>query len=544
MLCSDCFQEKGERLVCSHCGFDESLETDARRLPLRITLKKGRYLVGKILGRGGFGLTYKAFDNEQYRAIVVIKECLLTDSGQVTRADDKRKLVINSGFKVTYEKWLDRFCEEAKRIALFQHPNIVRIVDLFKENNTAYYVMPLVEGVDMRVHLEHCGGKLTEQELLPIAQSLISALCVLHGEGIIHRDIKPQNIILTKVAMEPVLIDFGAARDKFSKAESLSQLGIQTEGYSPIEQVTASSNQGPWTDLYSLSATFYRCLVGKPPIPSDNRFRYNNEDLYLPIEKVVPNISVDFARLINKGLTYSHKRRLQSADEMLKLLPVIPGSEDIGTKMPSWNSPSLELEIDTGDKYKGKPPRYGWKRGMVLLWFAPSILGFLGVIAADSPVNLVGVFLALLAINVIAWGLVAVRSRIQAEPAITFKTSYDGSIASDSKAIGTVRFLDGEMAGRTFSLSKGQSLLVGRSRSVDVTIRDQHLSKQHAKITFLNPDFEILDLGSTNGTYYVNYSDANHRANVKRIERYVGYGVFCLGPYEKERMRFECSARG
>ena len=167
MLCPNCFQDK-TATACTACGYTELGVEDGRRLPLRTELKGGRYLVGATLGHGGFGITYKAYDQTHFKAIVVIKECMLPGLGEVNRSPNGKDILVSPGFQETYRKWLNRFYEEAKIISKFQHPNIVRIVDFFFENNTAYYVMPLVEGIDLRTHLEARGGRITESELVPI----------------------------------------------------------------------------------------------------------------------------------------------------------------------------------------------------------------------------------------------------------------------------------------------------------------------------------------------------------------------------------------
>ncbi len=546
MLCPDCFEEKGEYLRCSHCGFDERIETDARRLPLRSRLKRGQYLIGKTIGHGGFGLTYKAFDAQRYRAIVIVKECLLSSTGQVTRAEDKQTLLVSAGFRDAYRKWLSRFCNEAKRISQFKHSNIVRIVDFFEENNTAYYVMPLVDGVDLRGHLERNGGRLSEAEVLSIAEPLISAIGEMHRAGIVHRDIKPQNIILTKAAMQPVLIDFGAAIDRSSHDRSLSSLGIQTEGYSPIEQVTASSDQGPWTDIYSLAATFYRCLAGVTPIPADKRFRSGESDQYVPIEKLVPSVSIEFARLINKGLAYNRKRRISSAAEMIQMLPTGSALRDTGGMTPHMGA---VVERSRPTTQQGNAPsRLAENRGERRVpwgWFTPSAIGLLGVFTtSDKAAYLTGPYLWLVIINLVAWAILTTNHQKKVSSTIGASQPLLRPSGLDIARQGRIRFLDDEMAGRVFSLAIGDSVVVGRSSSADISINNPLLSKQHVQVRFVGSDFEVTDLGSTNGTFVLDYSIDPRKPKIDRIRQYVGSGTFCLGPYEDQKVRFECLVDG
>ena len=543
MLCPNCFQDK-TATACAICGYVELGVEDGLRLPLRAELKGGRYLVGATLGHGGFGITYKAYDQKHFKAIVVVKECMLPSSGEVQRSPNGKDVLVSPSFQEAYRKWLNRFYEEAKIISKFQHPNIVRIVDFFFENNTAYYVMPLVEGVDLRKYLEGRGGRMTESELVPIARSLISALAALHEKNLIHRDIKPQNIILLQSNTIPVLIDFGAARRQFESDNSLSHMGVQTEGYSPIEQVMASKNQGPWTDVYSLCATLYKALSGATPMPADKRIDTNGVDRYRSIESLVPEISASFAKMINKGLSHGKGKRWQSALEMGNLLPqsdrkeasitkMLSPSSSIGETKKVFNFGIMKLHKKNADRVF--PP---W------MLFSPTMLAFLGVFGANSPWNyLTKEFLMIAVVNTVL--LLIYRAKFEVSEKTTEGLSTpaeNGLVQQVNERVGTITFLDSVMAGQKFNMKQGEIFTIGRSTPSDIVVKNSHMSKQHVMIRFHDPDFEVMDLKSTNGTYKLNYEQSGKLKSVKKIDRYMGQGIFNLGPYEREQMRIECSS--
>lgn len=545
MLCVDCFQELGTDSTCPHCGFSDSNETDPRRLPLRSALKGGRYEMGRLLGHGGFGLTYKAFDKGQYKALVVIKECLIANERASIRALDGRTVLVTKVTSGSYRALLQQFYEEAATIAKMSHPNIVRIVDFFYENNTAYYVMPLVDGVDLRKYLIDRGASVSEQTLVPIAEKLIGALSALHAKGKLHRDIKPQNILLTRDGLEPVLIDFGASRD-YSRQEK-SSWGAHTDGYAPIEQVKNLTTQGPWTDVYSLSATLYRSLSGRIPTPSDHRIAENGRDQYIPIEQVAPEVSSRFANAINKGLSQDIRERPQSMLDFQKLLPGRRSDPDGVTKRVA------DFADDASNNGSDAGRELGWigkifnNHPKAPLWFLPSALALVATFASTNTVQYVAFgFLPIVILNFVAWGLVF-RNHIgrggnstASLPVLGIGQSTGQNITS---GYGVVLFLDGTMAGKSFMLQDSQFLVIGRSAPSDVIIRNKKLSKHHVKITYIQRQFEIVDLDSTNGTFRV--LDANDgRQKVKKIDRFIGLGTFLIGPDSPDRVRFECKVEG
>jgi len=224
------------------------------------------YTVHKVLGRGGFGITYLALDKNLNRP-AAIKEYLPSDLAYRDKTDSINPL--DDDNKAEYQWGLSRFLIEAQTLARFEHPYIVRVIAVFEANNTGYMVMPFEEGEELSALLNR-RKTLTEAELLPHLFPLLDGLEKVHQQGFIHRDIKPQNIIIRKNGT-PVLIDFGSARQALGeKTKTLTSL--VTPGYAPFEQYySKSGKQGPWTDIYALAATLYRCIEGRAPLSAIDR---------------------------------------------------------------------------------------------------------------------------------------------------------------------------------------------------------------------------------------------------------------------------------
>lgn len=275
-ICYGCFQEKGEGSICPHCGFDAQATQPYLALPLG-TILNGRYMTGKVLGMGGFGITYLGYDlTLQIR--VAIKEYM--PSSIATRHADRYGVTLSGLSEQDYRYGMERFLDEARILAKLQNtPNIVSVQNYFKENNTAYFVMEYVDGMSLKAYLEAQGGKIPYTQALTILQPIMEALAQVHAMNLLHRDISPDNIFITTRG-ESRLLDFGAARFALGDEKSVSV--ILKHGYAPEEQYSSHGNQGPWTDVYAMGATLYRCITGTMPPDSVERLR--QDTLKLPSE--------------------------------------------------------------------------------------------------------------------------------------------------------------------------------------------------------------------------------------------------------------------
>ena len=224
----------------------------------------------RVLGHGGFGITYLGW-NLALDIPVAIKEYLPADLA--TRERDGSVVPQSSQAASDFQWGLERFLDEARTLARFQHPSIVRVHHFFEAHSTAYIAMDYVEGETLSAHLDR-KGPLREAELKGILYPLLNALAVVHGADFLHRDIKPGNIVLREADGSPVLLDFGAARQAIG-AKSRSVTSIVTPGYAPIEQYSSRGRQGAWTDLYALGGVCYRALTGQVPEDATDRVRHD-----------------------------------------------------------------------------------------------------------------------------------------------------------------------------------------------------------------------------------------------------------------------------
>lgn len=269
-----------------------------------------------VLGSGGFGVVYLAHDhglNQQ----VVIKEYL--PSGCAVRIAGNTVVATTAKDEEVFQWGLERFLNEARALAEFrQHPNIVSVLRHFHANNTGYMVMEYAGNFSLQEYLER-HGTLAEAQLQAVIFPLLDALEKIHAKGMIHRDLKPGNILIN-AEEQPVLIDFGSARQALEhKSQSLT--AIVTHGYSPFEQYTKTGNQGAWTDIYALSAVMYRCVTGKIPPDALERLTPEAAPLHTAID-TSGDYSPSLLAAIDWGLQVRLEDRPQSIavwrDELLR----------------------------------------------------------------------------------------------------------------------------------------------------------------------------------------------------------------------------------
>ena len=280
-LCIHCMRETtvqaGE--ACPHCGRAVGVAPELTHQLKPLTILRGKYLIGDVLGEGGFGITYIGLDlNLEIR--VAVKE--FYPNGYATResASTSSLTIYSGGQEETVRKWRENFLKEAKSLAKCAHMSgVVGVRDYFQENNTAYLVMEYVEGVTLKEYQRQRGGRIAAAELLPAMEPVFKALGEVHRQGLIHRDISPDNIMLLS-GRQMKLLDFGAAREYEADEKSLSVM--LKPGYAPEEQYRSRGNQGPWSDIYALAGTIYKCLTGITPPEALERLR--QDELVRPNE--------------------------------------------------------------------------------------------------------------------------------------------------------------------------------------------------------------------------------------------------------------------
>lgn len=320
--CLNCFNlfdivysDKEEREVCPYCGYCEGTPPkELYHLYPGVGLYNNRYVIGTCIGFGGFGITYKAWDNV-LETVVAVKEYYPT--GLVQRVPGKPQVIIYTGeSKEEYMQGLERFLDEAKNMAKFvDNPNIVHVDAFFEENNTAYLVMEYLPGMTLKSYLKSKGGRIGCEEVIPIADAVITALKEIHAGGIIHRDISPDNIMLCNDGRIK-LLDFGAARFSDADQERTRSIILKT-GFAPPEQYQAKSKQGPWTDIYALCATVYRAITGVLPDESVNRVI--EDTVQSPIQ-IYSDIPERISNTVMKGMSIYPEIRFSNVDELKKAL--------------------------------------------------------------------------------------------------------------------------------------------------------------------------------------------------------------------------------
>jgi len=272
------------------------------------------YEINTILGQGGFGITYLAFDTNLKRD-VAIKEYLPIELA--VRENDFSVHPVTEDRGKQYKWGLDRFISEAQTLAKFEHPNIVKVLTVFEENNTGYMIMPYEQGQSLQQRLS---GKKTleEAELLKIVIPILGGLEQVHQSGFIHRDIKPDNIFI-RYDGSPVLLDFGSARQAMGE-ETKTLTSLVSPGYAPFEQYYSKSDeQGPWTDIYGLGATLYRAIAGIAPMDAVDRSKAileDSHDVFVPaVEVGKGKYSRRFLTAVDHSLQFKKQDRPQTIHE-------------------------------------------------------------------------------------------------------------------------------------------------------------------------------------------------------------------------------------
>jgi TPR repeat protein/serine/threonine protein kinase len=288
------------------------------------------FVVERVLGSGGFGITYLAKDSRLGRQ-VVIKEnlpaqfCWRDPSSLTVRARQSHGEG-NEDFRYS----LDSFEREASTLASLDHPGIVRVLRSFEAFGTAYFVMPFVEGtaLDEVIRQRHDeGAEFSEQEVIQLLRQMLPALANLHERGIYHRDIKPGNLLITQSGA-PVLIDFGAARQRLSER---SLTVIESAGYTPFEQMQSRGKVGPWSDLYALGASLYKVITGETPHKSADRIIEDSMEPLAERPRLLSQYSKRLLASIDRAMKPNLSERFQDALQWESAL----NSNGEGSKAPA-----------------------------------------------------------------------------------------------------------------------------------------------------------------------------------------------------------------
>ncbi|MDO4274205.1 MAG: serine/threonine-protein kinase [Eubacteriales bacterium] len=324
-LCPGCMKEVQQPdKTCPNCGYLDRAYQQTRncRVLPPYTILAGRYMLGKTLGEGGFGITYLAMDLKQQET-VAIKEYFPVGLAARDTMDGNSELscVTGNEKRQYYKHGLENFAKEANNLMKFRSlPGVVSVKNFFYQNKTAYLVMEYIDGISLKQYLNKRNKPIAEKNVLNVMRPVICALAKIHRAGMIHRDISPENIMLARDG-RVLLIDFGAARS-ITGVETQCLTIILKHGYAPIEQYQTKGRQGPWTDVYALCATMYSALSGLSPEEAVERM---DHDRMVPLKHVrfaapLPQISPKTSDIIEKGLSIQAQDRYQDAEELRKAL--------------------------------------------------------------------------------------------------------------------------------------------------------------------------------------------------------------------------------
>jgi serine/threonine protein kinase len=295
----------------------DSNTTDSQALPTGAHLEE--FVIERVLGAGGFGITYLARDTSLGRHVVIKENLPSQFAWRETNSGTVRPRHSAASDVQDYQWSMSNFLREAETLASLDHPGIVRVLRKFEARGTAYFVMPFVDGVALDRLIEDRKTKnkpFTEDEINGLTLRMLGALDYLHQRNIYHRDIKPGNILITMDGI-PILIDFGSARQRLSER---SMTVIESAGYTPFEQLQTRGNIGPWSDLYALGGTLCKALTGEaPPKANDRAF----DDPFIAVTKrqeLATQYSMEFLQSIDKALAPRIADRWQNAADWMNFL--------------------------------------------------------------------------------------------------------------------------------------------------------------------------------------------------------------------------------
>lgn len=304
----------------------------------------GRYVIQEVLGQGGFGITYLGIDKlygnkvaikEYYPQKIAMRKAQYEDVVTVTSIEEKNN----------YDKGKKRFLDEAQVMARFnKNEGIVKILDFFEANNTAYIVMEYLEGITLKQYLGKY-GVIQFRNLIEMMLPLLEALIEIHSQGLIHRDISPDNIMVQHNS-KLKLMDFGAARD-YTESGNKSLTVILKPGYAPPEQYQTHGVQGPWTDIYALCATIYKCLTGITPPDAIARVM---DDKFKEPDQLDGKLSPDIKKILWKGMNIFPEERYQDIVEFGEDVCDALFIPEENKKLDLDNEKNIDEDLDSPDK--------------------------------------------------------------------------------------------------------------------------------------------------------------------------------------------------
>ena len=305
-LCMNCMMEKGEDITCSACGFNNDIQNQTGHLPLKTELKK-RYIIGTVIDSNGEGVTYIGWDRENDCAVRVRE---FYPEKIATRDDTGVKITVSTDNDLLFTQHLGEFVGLAKKLEdCTDLNNLFNFTDVFEENGTAYYVTEHAKTITLREFLLRNGGLLTWDQFKPLITPVISTLSALHSKGIIHGGISPETLHVGRDGIVRIT-GFCPTSIRMENSDLASQL---YPGYAAIEQYGFDGKIGTWTDVYGVTATIFRVLVGNPP--SEATERVASDHMIIPA-KIVETMPQSLLNAMAKGLAIMAEDRIKSMDKL------------------------------------------------------------------------------------------------------------------------------------------------------------------------------------------------------------------------------------
>lgn len=394
--CPNCMQllpENNE--ICPFCEFNIN-EYEEKTICLKpFTILQNKYMIGRVIGIGGFGITYLGWDIN-LQTYIAIKEYFPGTLASRDTSTSETTVSPNEASKDIYDKGLKRYVEEAQNLSRFyQLQGIVSVKDFFYENGTGYIVMEYINGVNLKEYMRDAGGKLPERTVLALMKPIFESLHQMHKSGLVHRDISPDNIMVDK-ENKIKLIDFGSARGQSAETDKTYTV-ILKHGYAPSEQYYAKGNQGPWTDIYSLCATMYKMITGQ--VPPNSVERMEKDEYISPTAMGIP-VSVRTEAVLRKGLAVKAADRYQDIGPLLydlygtqpvRTAPAVPNpmSGIVNSTMPNVSMGTYTTTNPTHRSmyYTQQPPQPTQGTGKLGL--------FIGTVAVLLGIIVIGLVLIL-----------------------------------------------------------------------------------------------------------------------------------------------------
>ena len=334
-FCYSCMQQLPDNVgdVCPHCREKLDIEYDSDMCLKPGSILQGKFIVGKLLGSGGFGNTYIGW-NDLLKCKVAIKEYFPKQLSSREKNTGTVSVISDNVRQERFKIGLHNFIDEARSIANLQDvKGVVQVYTFFEENDTAYIVMEFLEGMDVKHVLKARGNSVDYEWARRVILTILYTLREVHGRGVIHRDIAPDNIFVTNEGVIK-LIDFGAAKYAERDIDERSAIVLKS-GYAPIEQYGKRAIQGAYTDLYAVAALFYRMLTGQKPQAANERIQ---EDKLQTLSELGIHIPEQAELAIMTCLNIQPQFRLQSAKDFMEALD---GLDFVPVYEPEWILPKV-----------------------------------------------------------------------------------------------------------------------------------------------------------------------------------------------------------